>query len=143
MMKRNENDINQIERKGKNGKHEKLIPDDAESDDINILTSYGADILPKSLLNSNYKCDSGCHFDKKTEKEVEKARKARKKLLFASVFCVIFMIAELVGGFLAGSIALMSDALHLLSDCGGLMISVFALVTFLYKFYSILAHHNT
>eukprot|EP00483_Globobulimina_turgida_P012696 UN12719 len=37
------------------------------------------------------------------------------------------MIAEFVGGYVAGSIALMSDALHLLSDCGGLMISVIAL----------------
>ena len=78
--------------------------------------------------DANYKCDFGCHFDKKTEQEIEKAKKARKQLLFASAFCVIFMIAELIGGFMAGSIALMSDALHLLSDCGGLMISVFALV---------------
>ena len=114
-----------------NNKYQQLIsPNDTINDDmVNILTSHDIDNLRKSFQNgNNYKCDFGCHFDKKSQEEIEKAVKARKKLLFASIFCVIFMIAELIGGFLAGSIALMSDALHLLSDCGGLMISVVALV---------------
>jgi len=137
MMKRNKNNdtniINNIDSNGHyknsdNGKYEKLISsNDNTNDDINIFTSHDIDILRKSMQNTNYKCDFGCHFDKKTQQEIEKAKKARKKLLFASAFCVIFMIAELIGGFLASSIALMSDALHLLSDCGGLMISVVAL----------------
>ena len=72
--------------------------------------------------------EDDCYFDTKTQTAIAKTEKARKKLLFASVFCVIFMMGEIAGGYIAHSIALMSDALHLLSDCGGLLISVIALV---------------
>jgi len=111
----------------KNSKYAQLI--DGVDEEINFLSMNENNLnqLRQSATNLAYQCDFGCHFDKQSEAEIEKARKARKKLLLASAFCVLFMIAELVGGFLAGSIALMSDALHLLSDCGGLMISVVAL----------------
>ena len=109
--------------------HTSLIPNEGDrnaKDQLNILNSN--DIEQIRRLTSNYKCDFGCHFDKKTQQEIEKAKQAQTKLLLASAFCVVFMIAELTGGYIAHSIALMSDALHLLSDCGGLMISVVALV---------------
>merc|ERR1719410_3214808 len=108
--------------------HTSLIPcedDRNERDQLSILNSNDIDQIRR--LTSNYKCDFGCHFDKKTRQEIEKAKQAQTKLLLASAFCVVFMIAELTGGYIAHSIALMSDALHLLSDCGGLMISVIAL----------------
>ena len=110
--------------------HTSLIPcedDRNERDQLSILNSNDIDQIRR--LTSNYKCDFGCHFDKKTRQEIEKAKQAQTKLLLASAFCVVFMIAELTGGYIAHSIALMSDALHLLSDCGGLMISVVALVS--------------
>jgi len=52
---------------------------------------------------------------------------ARRKLLYASIFCAMFMVAEIVGGLYANSLAILSDAAHLLSDLGGFMISIFAL----------------
>jgi cation diffusion facilitator family transporter len=70
--------------------------------------------------------DSGehCHDD-----ELQKCidNKARRKLWLASGLCVIFMIAEAVGGILAGSLAVATDAAHLLTDFAGFMISLFAL----------------
>ncbi|XP_066262323.1 proton-coupled zinc antiporter SLC30A2-like [Euwallacea similis] len=54
--------------------------------------------------------------------------KALKKLLLASGFCFLFMLAELVGGYLADSLAIMTDAAHLFSDFVGFMISVMAIV---------------
>lgn len=157
MMKRNKNndtsttnsiDTNGHYKKNNNGKYEKLIDsaNSTDNEDINIFQSNDVDDLRKSMQNiSNYKCDFGCHFDKKTQEEIEKAKKARKKLLMASAFCVLFMIAELIGGFMAQSIALMSDALHLLSDCGGLMISVVALVSyyFIYCIYIFILAHKS
>jgi len=70
--------------------------------------------------------DSGehCHDD-----ELQKCidNKARKKLWMASALCVVFMIAEAVGGIMAGSLAVATDAAHLLTDFAGFMISLFAL----------------
>ncbi|XP_032523969.2 proton-coupled zinc antiporter SLC30A2-like isoform X1 [Danaus plexippus] len=48
------------------------------------------------------------------------------QLLAALILCGIFMICELVGGYLAGSLSVMSDAAHMLSDCGGFALALLA-----------------
>lgn len=53
--------------------------------------------------------------------------KARKKLIIASILCVLFMIAEAVGGILSNSLAIATDAAHLLTDFASFMISLFAI----------------
>lgn len=55
------------------------------------------------------------------------AASARRKLWIASAMCFVFMIGEIVGGFFANSLAIMTDAAHLLSDLAGFLISIFAL----------------
>ena len=55
------------------------------------------------------------------------ADRARQKLTCAVVLCFIFMGAEVVGGYNANSLAIMTDAAHLLSDVAGLLISLFSL----------------
>lgn len=52
---------------------------------------------------------------------------ARRKLILASVLCVIFMIAEIIGGIYSNSLAVATDAAHLLADLASFMISLFAL----------------
>ncbi|GJQ10538.1 hypothetical protein GpartN1_g2823.t1 [Galdieria partita] len=54
-------------------------------------------------------------------------RRAQKKLLVATVLCASFMFAEILGGYLAGSLAIMTDAAHLLSDFASFVISLVAL----------------
>lgn len=39
---------------------------------------------------------------------------------------IIFQIAEVIGGFLAGSLSVMCDAAHMLSDCGGFALALLA-----------------
>ncbi|XP_053122663.1 proton-coupled zinc antiporter SLC30A2 [Hemicordylus capensis] len=56
----------------------------------------------------------------------EKVR-ARRKLYIASVICLVFMIGEVVGGYFAHSLAIMTDAAHLLTDFASMMISLFSL----------------
>ncbi|XP_067003669.1 proton-coupled zinc antiporter SLC30A2 isoform X2 [Anabrus simplex] len=52
---------------------------------------------------------------------------AWKQLLAATVMCLIFMVSEIVGGYMAGSLAVMTDAAHLLSDLVGFVISLLAI----------------
>ncbi|KAL0268878.1 UNVERIFIED_CONTAM: hypothetical protein PYX00_010671 [Menopon gallinae] len=53
--------------------------------------------------------------------------RARRKLIIASILCVIFMIGEGVGGYLSNSLAIATDAAHLLTDFASFMISLFSL----------------
>ncbi|KAG6587185.1 Cation Diffusion Facilitator (CDF) Family [Phytophthora cinnamomi] len=57
----------------------------------------------------------------------ESARRAQRKLQLACLCSVLFMCAEVVGGSFAGSLAIMTDAAHLLSDVAGFCISLFAI----------------
>ncbi|CAI8611376.1 unnamed protein product [Vicia faba] len=50
-----------------------------------------------------------------------------RKLLTAVILCVIFMTVELVGGIKANSLAILTDATHLLSDVAAFAISLFSL----------------
>ncbi len=45
---------------------------------------------------------------------------ARRRLILSCMLCGAFMMAELIGGYFANSLAIMTDAAHLLSDLAGL-----------------------
>lgn len=49
------------------------------------------------------------------------------KLLAVTGISFIFMIAEFVGGYMSHSLAIMTDAAHILSDVAGFLISYFAI----------------
>lgn len=51
----------------------------------------------------------------------------RRRLLITLLLTVGYMILELTGGYLAGSLALLADAGHMLSDAASLALSFFAL----------------
>ena len=50
------------------------------------------------------------------------------KLKIISSVCFTFMTIEFIFGYLAGSLAIISDATHLLSDLAGFLISLFSLI---------------
>ena len=54
-------------------------------------------------------------------------KKARNSLLLVSVLCLFFMALEIVGGVLANSLAITTDAAHLLIDFTSFMISLFSI----------------
>ncbi|XP_071432834.1 proton-coupled zinc antiporter SLC30A2 [Pithys albifrons albifrons] len=54
-------------------------------------------------------------------------QRARRKLYLAAGICLVFMVGEAVGGYLAHSLAILTDAAHLLTDFASIMISLFAL----------------
>ena len=50
-----------------------------------------------------------------------------KKLITVSIVSVFFITLQLIGGYLAGSIAIFTDSAHLASDLLGFGISIMAL----------------
>ena len=56
------------------------------------------------------------------------ADKAKRKLLIGAGLCCTFMLAEIVGGIVSGSLAIVTDAAHMLSDVAGFLVGVIALV---------------
>jgi cobalt-zinc-cadmium efflux system protein len=50
-----------------------------------------------------------------------------KRLVWVLAITAVFMVAELVGGILAGSLALLADAGHMFTDVAALALSVFAI----------------
>ncbi|XP_061603045.1 zinc transporter 2 [Cololabis saira] len=52
---------------------------------------------------------------------------AKRKLYIASAICLVFMVGEVIGGYMAHSLAIMTDAAHLLTDFGSMMVSLFSL----------------
>jgi zinc transporter 2 len=57
----------------------------------------------------------------------ENSNRAIRKMLMVSGICLLFLIVELIGGIIANSLAIISDAAHLFSDLSGFMISIIAL----------------
>ncbi|XP_014364946.2 zinc transporter 2 isoform X1 [Papilio machaon] len=65
------------------------------------------------------------HCHRSRNEDIDK--RARRKLIIASILCVIFMIGEIVGGYISNSLAIATDAAHLLTDFASFMISLFSL----------------
>ena len=59
--------------------------------------------------------------------EAKERSASMRKLLTAVILCVIFMAVEVVGGIKANSLAILTDAAHLLSDVAAFAISLFSL----------------
>ncbi|KAL3742806.1 hypothetical protein ACJRO7_018160 [Eucalyptus globulus] len=73
--------------------------------------------------------EAPCGFkDSSASSQDEKERSASmRKLLVAVVLCIVFMAVEVVGGIKANSLAILTDAAHLLSDVAAFAISLFSL----------------
>lgn len=73
-------------------------------------------------------CNHLCAFAEKEYQDSasDQQSKSAVKLCVLIVFCVIFMVIEVVGGIKANSLAILTDAAHLLGDAAGFTISLFA-----------------
>lgn len=74
-------------------------------------------------------CKDKCNIDGADGKAAAQSERAKasRKLTIAVVICLIFMAAEIAGGIIANSLAILTDAAHLLSDIAGFAISLFAI----------------
>jgi len=60
-------------------------------------------------------------------KQKSLGKQAMYKLLVVTGISFVFMIGEIIGGYLSGSLAIITDAAHMLSDVAGFLISYFAI----------------
>ncbi|NWX53084.1 ZNT8 protein, partial [Steatornis caripensis] len=69
-----------------------------------------------------------CHgYSQSYENRKREQYQARRKLCIASVICIFFMITEITGEYIAGSLAVITDAAHILVDLTSFLISLFSL----------------
>ena len=97
------------------------FPKLTSEESLNILS-------PKNLLKPIISLSK--HFSNSTFQDKLRLENqvAMLKLKIISTVCCTFMIIEFICGYLAGSLAVMSDATHLLSDLAGFLISLFSLI---------------
>ncbi|XP_005307331.2 zinc transporter 4 [Trachemys scripta elegans] len=100
-----------------NGAHLGLQPDDDSLLD--------RDIALRSTQTSSPRTDPCSNCSK--QRELSKQRKVKKQLTLAAVLYLFFMIGELIGGYVANSLAIMMDALHMLTDLSGILLTLLAL----------------
>lgn len=74
-------------------------------------------------------CKSLCAFSKQENSALEPGQRSNsmKKLYGLIIFYVLVMVVEIFGGMKANSLAVLTDAAHLLSDVAGFSISLFAI----------------
>jgi len=96
-----------------------------EGEIINLESTKDVDLSSHTKENFDTTNLVNKHCHKVRNEEIDK--KARRKLIIASILCVIFMIGEVIGGYLSSSLAIATDAAHLLTDFASFMISLFSL----------------
>ncbi|XP_044476331.1 metal tolerance protein 1-like isoform X2 [Mangifera indica] len=94
-----------------------------------IEVSGDVPTVERRLAGSKFCGTAPCGFsDAETNSKDAKERSvSMRKLLIAVVLCIIFMSVEVVGGVKANSLAILTDAAHLLSDVAAFAISLFSL----------------
>ena len=97
------------------------IPELTSEESLSLLS-------PKNILKPIISLTKHFQNSKFQEKLKLENKVAMFKLKIISSVCCTFMIIEFICGYLAGSLAIMSDATHLLSDLAGFLISLFSLI---------------
>ncbi|XP_036299091.1 zinc transporter 4 isoform X6 [Pipistrellus kuhlii] len=99
-----------------NGAHPALQADDDSLLDQDLP-------LPRSRLS--LKADPCDSCSRRRERLAQ--RKVKTRLTIAAVLYLLFMVGELVGGYIANSLAIMTDALHMLTDLSAIILTLLAL----------------
>ncbi|XP_057688378.1 zinc transporter 4 isoform X2 [Corythoichthys intestinalis] len=99
---------------------------------VNTLVITGRDEDDDSLLDTSSSLSSpGFNMDPcdscTKKRETLKQRKVMKRLVIAAVLYFLFMMAEIIGGYVSNSLAIMTDAVHMLADVVGILFSLLAL----------------
>lgn len=102
-----------------------LVADDAPTVNGGPLTGSSDDdsLLERDTPQPRAEPCEGCH----QEREKRRQRMVKRRLGLAAVLYLLFMVAELIGGYFANSLAIMTDALHMLTDLSGIILTLLAL----------------
>ncbi|KAK4747975.1 hypothetical protein SAY87_014561 [Trapa incisa] len=99
-----------------------------DSDQGHVVEVRG-DIPPRETREIKVCDEAPCGFSdaKTSSKDARERAASMRKLMIAVILCVIFMTVEVVGGIKANSLAILTDAAHLLSDVASFAISLFSI----------------
>ena len=113
-----------------------ILSDGDTSDDVPLLISdiekkngeNGSEISP-NLSEEELTVVDHCHPSSSSQLTArrEATKKAKRQLITACVLCSLFIAGEIVGGKISNSLAIMSDAAHMLSDLATFCISLFSI----------------
>ncbi|KAI7798850.1 hypothetical protein IRJ41_015899, partial [Triplophysa rosa] len=95
-----------------------------------LVTDKGARMytIISESMSSGEKGGKHCHDNSRALEDREREKKlAKKRLYIVSAVCLVFMVGEILGGYFAGSLAVMTDAAHLLVDLTSFLISLCSL----------------
>lgn len=95
----------------------------SDSDDVPLLFSpLGSS--PASHSSQELDTVDHCHG---VEPARDASKAATRQLSIAVVLCGVFVVGEVLGGYLSGSLAIMGDAAHMFSDLASFGLSLFVL----------------
>uniref|UniRef100_A0A9J2PSY9 Zinc transporter 2 n=1 Tax=Ascaris lumbricoides TaxID=6252 RepID=A0A9J2PSY9_ASCLU len=104
-----------------NDKPQKILPRDRSESMQSVMTSLNSIQSLKDDLPLYY-CDKDLF-----NRAPNTTSRAERSLYLATVLTIFFIIAEVFGGYLANSLAIMTDAGHMLSDLASFVISIIAI----------------
>ncbi|CRL08689.1 CLUMA_CG021333, isoform A [Clunio marinus] len=82
-----------------------------EDDESELLLEHDLLLIENDIVEKN------CEFSLDECLQHDRQRNnARQKLIYAAILSVTFMVVEIIGGYMANSLAIMSDAAHLITD---------------------------
>lgn len=110
------------------GENTRLVGASATHDDYATIADREMAIKmssPKNMLHLRVPITNS----KSLRADADESRRKRElfALTAALIFCFIFMCVELLGGYLAHSLAILTDAAHLFTDVGSYFLSIVAL----------------
>ncbi|KAG8575614.1 hypothetical protein GDO81_009614 [Engystomops pustulosus] len=102
-----------------------LVADDAPASNGGppAVSSDDDSLLERDAAQPRSEPCEGC----RQERDRRRQRLVKRRLGLAAVLYLLFMVAELVGGYIANSLAIMTDALHMLSDLSSIILTLLAL----------------
>jgi solute carrier family 30 (zinc transporter), member 2 len=80
-----------------------------------------------SVAAGNKFCKGAAYYfsdSSNSSKDAKERSTSMRKLIITVILCIIFMMVEVVGGIKANSLAILTDATHLLSDVAAFAITV-------------------
>lgn len=101
-----------------------------------IIKGKSTEIDASSMLNEIelpskrlFACSSICAFSKQAKHrlEYEEQCKSARRLCGFIALSLLFMVVEIVGGVMANSLSILTDAAHMLTDVAGFAISLLAI----------------
>ena len=110
-------------------KKEPLIGEGSIHNDSTLFLQEEKNGTRENLNDYIHKNSSDLSSDKQNNLDIYKKLQGEKiiKLTLICVICTFFIIIEIIGGYIANSIAIMSIAAYLLSDLLGLIVSIISI----------------